>query len=667
MGAIGTSALGLSHADRFDGMASLGGPLDAAFFQRMLDQFLLAGFCPRETLIDLAKHHPEQLNDPAVINACATPATPMKWEHPNDFNHWHNTINGGTFDRSAYVGMMEDLQLAFGNFFSNNPDSPFSPPGVDPEKVRHPAADFCTHPVHISHAYNAEWNPDGTYDAITFCDGEQQLYFCNSTMEKVDFCAAPANKLTPLKQAAWAGYAATYCAAKGGATAADKSNDAQKLFILKNGGNVDACREQLDPVGVLVAVDYNGNGRRDYGEPVINNGHERYDDVGADGCADAYEDGAGGCRTTATAGAVDPNHDNYDVDQNPTGTENNWQHDPGEPFRDDGLDGVPGTHDDGEGNGTFDLAHGRERLVALDGRTNFKKLTPEARARIHLLGDGGIRDIFNLGLQAMHWFGALKGDRATASYRDFLDIPGMVDRRTGYFSPWNQVWKTLPHDVLMMYGKENPTDADLVAGEGDHVGTPGEAVDRFYVLFNWAAALWPSLEKPVANLGGSTASERQRVEVFQSEKLHAKWEYGIALPPGYDDPANADQRYPVVYMLHGYGMEPSGFLATALITDSFVTDTNVKFRPMIYVFPYGRCCWINSVTGARECRELDDSGADFGNQPNWARECHSGTFWINRVGYTNADATAYGDAFFELMDHVDANYRTLPAADVEAR
>ena len=43
----------------------------------------------------------------------------------------------------------------------------------------------------------------------------------------------------------------------------------------------------------------------------------------------------------ANAAAVDPNHDNYDVDTNPNGTENDWLHEDGEPYRDDGLDGVP--------------------------------------------------------------------------------------------------------------------------------------------------------------------------------------------------------------------------------------------------------------------------------------------------------------------------------------
>jgi hypothetical protein len=40
---------------------------------------------------------------------------------------------------------------------------------------------------------------------------------------------------------------------------------------------------------------------------------------------------------------------------------------------------------------------------------------------------------------------------------------------------------------------------------------------------------------------------------------------------------------------------------------------------------------------------------------------------VNRKGYTANDATAYGDALFELMEHIDAKYRTLPAAEVDAR
>lgn len=38
MGAIGAVSLGLTHPDQVDAVASLGGPIDAAFFQHTLDE-----------------------------------------------------------------------------------------------------------------------------------------------------------------------------------------------------------------------------------------------------------------------------------------------------------------------------------------------------------------------------------------------------------------------------------------------------------------------------------------------------------------------------------------------------------------------------------------------------------------------------------------------------
>jgi hypothetical protein len=270
---------------------------------------------------------------------------------------------------------------------------------------------------------------------------------------------------------------------------------------------------------------------------------------------------------------------------------------------------------------------------------------------------------------AKHLFAAVKalrGDVPVGEYRDFVEIPGMKDRRTGNFNPWNRAWRNVPKDILTLYGEDPPTEEDLLSGEGDHVGTASQAVYRFSVVFNWVAALWPNLERPATPFGGS-GTDRQRVETFFSQKLGAMWEYSIALPPGYDAPENADKRYPVAYLLHGYGMDPKGFMATGLITDAYVMDTDVQLRPVIYVYPNGRCCFINSSTGARDCRNTDDMGRDLDNVPGWERECHSGTFWINRRGYTPGDETAYGDAFFELMDIIDQRYRTLPATEVEAR
>lgn len=666
MGAIGSSALGLSRSERFDAVAPLGGPLDAAFFTHMLDQFVTGGFCTREQLEALVAVDGTQLNDPKVMDACARPATPMKWEHPNDFNHWHVTTSGGTFDRDSYIRMMSDLSLAFGNFFTENPASPFAPPGVDAEKARHVASDFCQAPIRVKGLRNAEYNPDGRYDAITFCDGQPTLYFCSTGEELVDFCSDPANVKRPLARAQEEAFAANYCATKGGVVKVEHSG-ATTYYWLTHAGRVDPCREATTPVGLMLAFDYNGNGRRDYGEPVLNNGQERFDDVGADGCADAQEDGRGGC--TASGASGDPNHDDFDPAGNPLGTEHDFRWERGEPFRDFGLDGVPGTLDSGEGNGEFDQVPGRQKLVALDGRTNFLALGPAQRKRLHLLADGGIRDIFNLGLMAKYWFSAVIADRgvgAVGQYRDFTEIPGMADRSTGHYNPWNRAWASVPKDLLLLYGKEAPTPADLVAGEGDHVGTTGQAANRFQTIFNWVASQWPTLERPVAP-PGSDVVNGQRVEWFESKVLKAKWEYAVALPPGYDDPANQGLRYPVTFMLHGYGMEPGGFMSSTVLTDAYVKDPTVRLRPVIYVFPNGRCCYVNPSTGARDCRNRDDLGTDLDRVPGFERECHSGSFYVNRAGYTPEDGTRYGDAFFELMDHIDATYRTQPATSVLTR
>ncbi len=668
MGAIGGMALASTNPEKFDGVASLGGPIDAAFFQRFIDDFVAGGFCSKDELETIMAQDPAGLNDPTLIDACATPrrSLPGQWEHPNDFNHLHITNNGGTFDRESYLELMGDLMLAYGNFFTNNPSSPIAPPGIDPEVVRHPPADLCTNPRRVRGLKNAEYNPAGTYDAITFCDGVQRLYFCATGREKVNFCSDPANVANPLPVAQEAAFAAQYCLNKGGAVAATK--DAETLYWLENAGIVDPCRQRDLAAPILLAWDYNGNGRRDYGEPIVNNSHERWDDVGIDGCADAFENGSGGCNAAPSTTPSDANRDNYEPDQNPDGTEKSWRYDLGEPFRDFGLDGVAGTVDAGEGNGVYDEVEGRKRLFALDGRTNFKKLEPTAMARLHVLLDGGIRDIFNLGLNARHLFTAVKQARQglVGEYRNFTDIPGMKDRVTGNFNPWNRSWKTVPKDLITLYGNETRTNAEIIAGEGDHVGTAGEAASRFQIVFNWVAYMWPNAPRPQAVFGQSTPADYRR-ETYQSTALGARWEYAIALPPGYGDPPNAQARYPVAYLLHGYGMDPSDFVAAAIIANNFVVDPALQLRPVIYVFPNGRCCFVNSVTGERDCRNTDDTGMDIDRLPNWERECHSGTFWVNRKGYTPNDGTPYGDALFELMGHIDTQYRTLPAAEVEAR
>ena len=75
-------------------------------------------------------------------------------------------------------------------------------------------------------------------------------------------------------------------------------------------------------------------------------------------------------------------------------------------------------------------------------------------------------------------------------------------------------------------------------------------------------------------------------DVFKSPSLGVKVGYCIYLPPGYDDPAHASWRYPVVYYLHG-GRPGSETKSVSLMTDIHPLMAEGKVGPMVYVFVNG--------------------------------------------------------------------------------
>ena len=106
----------------------------------------------------------------------------------------------------------------------------------------------------------------------------------------------------------------------------------------------------------------------------------------------------------------------------------------------------------------------------------------------------------------------------------------------------------------------------------------------------------------------------------------------VYLPPGYD--SNPDQRYPVVYMLHGYGLRAEGWMRifriesainTAMTGSGGGVGTGPRVRDMIVVSPSS----YNFYDGAM---------------------------------YTSSQATGDWDRFIagELVDYIDSHYRTLP-------
>ena len=112
-----------------------------------------------------------------------------------------------------------------------------------------------------------------------------------------------------------------------------------------------------------------------------------------------------------------------------------------------------------------------------------------------------------------------------------------------------------------------------------------------------------------------------RHATFESPSMKRTVGYCIYLPPGYDDPANKERRYPVVYHLHGG--RPGNESRSATLSDP--VDEAIRAgqaAPAIYVFPNG------------------------GHVSHYDSKQHA----------------SMGESVFlrELIPHIEASYRTLP-------
>jgi len=444
-------------------------------------------------------------------------------------------------------------------------------------------------------------------------------------------------------------------------------------------GRFDPCREHTTPARVAIAFDLNGNGRRDYAEPIVNNSHERFDDVGADGCPDALEDGQGGCVGVAADspyadGVADPNGDDYNLNTNPFGQENDWRREDGEPFRDDGLDGVAGTADFGEGNGTYDESPGLAKLHSYDPRGHYEKLSTHQKHQLDLYLEGGIRDVFNFGVAAQVFAGAVRGDDATrlSEFHGFADVTAVHPVQSEEDARGNDAkWSLTAPNTLQLYGDPNANEATINLGDGDHVGTGLQAFLRFQFMESWVASRWQDL--PLGSFtptdGGppDTYNDRLINSTFYSASLGANRDYAVYLPPGYFDPSQQDVHYPVFYFLHGYGQTaPDMAAASIALFDPSMTaippgSPGLNGRKYIVVFPSGRCCFENAQTGERDCTLVHDG------QAGWNPMCMTGSFYVNASGPKAGDAPPYEDGLSDLIDYVDATYRTLAPADVAKR
>lgn len=291
----------------------------------------------------------------------------------------------------------------------------------------------------------------------------------------------------------------------------------------------------------------------------------------------------------------------------------------------------------------------RTRFLAEDPRRTIDAWDRSTRDRMAIYLDGGIRDLFGFGIHASLLFESLAmTDPGARRFEGLADFPG-APASEEELRPLELGADALPRTMLYLYGDPEASQAAIDAGDGDHVGTPRQVLNRLLLFMRWLSLRWEGLEDPPAD--ATSFFSRARSLRFPSPALGGlERDFAVVLPPGYDAPENAEVRYPVVYLLHGYGQRaagPGGFWESFLLTDGYMASG--ALRKMILVFPSGRCCQTHPTAGEVRCTEAAEEGFAF--------ECHSGSFYTPSV----ASGRDHAGAVLDLVRHVDASFRTLSA------
>ena len=626
------------HPGVFDVTASLGGYTNPLYYHRLMKNVMFGGLCDMGTLLA----HLDEINDEdSEALACAPAEPPNSWEFLADINHWPADESGGDFDRGFYMWALEGLFMIWGNILSYNPEHPWLPPGVPVEWAAsdESGSTRCANPIIIGKPqnYNAEYNPDGEYDLITICDGDGPV---------------------PVDE------------------------DHPDYFYYK--GKYYADHIYTTPVNVVLAVDYNGNGRRDFHEPVVVNSTERIVDLGVDGCTGADEDGEGGC----CGGGVgpDPNGDDFRIPDNVWGTEGNDWRDGDEVYADFGLDGVDGTGDYGEGDGTWSV---NPNLVAAMARTPMHWLDNAPIEEIEftdILLDGGIRDSIHAAAATYPYYEHLAARGVdTRVYGNYSGSPdallptsGGVDYPT-VLHMLDLSAKNIGKNLLVVYGDEDATPEEIKGGDGKHVGDAHEIVNRLAAFIVMSLQRWPDPElEPCeeATFGSGVDT------TFYSTAMQTRYRVSYSLPPCYDSDGWEAKRYPLLIFLSGHGMAADTSLAGAMVFNILAKDgTLPKF---VMAVPVGTCCRYDREAEKRYCTCESDG-------PNYAcvdpdctgphedcevlqipkgklrEECNGGNFFTNHVSNRWGDVEAaknmqYGEMVMDLVAFLEAEVRLKEAA-----
>ena len=292
-----------------------------------------------------------------------------------------------------------------------------------------------------------------------------------------------------------------------------------------------------DWVEVLLALDSNGNGKRDLGEPILKQFYEPFTDTNGNGI--------------------------YDT---------------GEPFADSGLDGVPGTGDVGEDDGEFTYNPNHDHYFAEDPLSRALGLPLANLQNLNLYIDAGTEDEFQFDIHADNFVETLNDRGLTfRSENGFpVDFPGIShfdEKRVYVRYPGGHVGVDKENIGLTFEQAKQGIEGAIVVA------------NRFTTLFSFVSDHFT---------GGSFGTDLyelllypSKIEVvdFTSSSLNRSMKFGIYLPPGYS--RSSTNYYPVLYLLLGYNMSVEGmtnsWVKAAL--DAYILTG--EMQKMIIVIPDG--------------------------------------------------------------------------------
>jgi hypothetical protein len=332
-----------------------------------------------------------------------------------------------------------------------------------------------------------------------------------------------------------------------------------------------------DWVRVLLALDTNKNGKRNLREPILRQFHEPFTDTNANGI-----------------------------------------YDPGEHFFDTGLDGVGGTDDYGEGDGSFTYNPNHDNFFAEDPLTRAETLGLEDLEKLNLYIDAGTEDEFQFNLHAEDFVDTL--DYRGLNVRIENDFPDDFPRISHFDE--KRVYVRYPGGHVG-FNKENIGLSFEQARQG--IQEAIVVANRFTALFSFVSDHFPGGEFGTNPLEMFLFPSKMGVSYFYSPSLKRYMKFGIYLPPGYS--RRKMTYYPALYFLGGYNMSIKGMTNSWMRAALDGLIFTGELQKMIIVIP---------------------DGMSYKNQ--------SGHFFVNQIDKKRGDNfKAY---FFDLVTFIDRHYKT---------